>query len=153
MEEPMADKDWTILNDVVATLDASGLLKRVQLGAGPRPEDVPASQLPACFVEYLGTDEFPAAGDDELFAAVRFRLALIVKGHDEAERIEAAVKLANDVKDTLMVDRFRSSQSAYGPAQKPTEFGSASVSARTTHPFTVIEVDGSCGFYTSETAR
>ena len=149
----MADKDWTILKHVVSTLDASGLLKRVQLGAGPRPEDIPAAQLPACFVEYLGTDEYPTAGDDELFAAVRFRLALIVKGRDEAERVETAIKLANDVKDTLMVDRFRASQAAYGPAQKPTEFASAGVSARFTHPFTVIELDGSCGFYTSETNR
>ena len=149
----MADKDWTILNHVVSTLDASGLVRRVQLGAGPKPEDLPVSQLPACFVEYLGTDEFPTAGDDELFAAVRFRLALIVKARDETERIEAAIKLANDVKDTLMVDRFRSSQAAYGPAQKPTEFGSANVSARTAHPFTVVELDGSCGFYTSETSR
>ena len=149
----MADKDWSILNDVVSTLDGSGLLKRVQLGAGPAAEDMPVSQLPACFVEYLGTDEFPAAGDDELFASMRFRLTLILKGKDEAERIEAAIKLANDVKDTLMVDRFRSSQAAYGPAQKPTEFGSAVVSARFGHPFTVIDVDGSCGFYTSETSR
>jgi len=149
----MADKDWSILNDVVSTLESSGLLRRVQLGAGPRPEDVSVSQLPACFVEYAGTDEFPSAGDDELFASLRFRLALIVKGHDEAGRIEAAVKLANDVKDTLMVDRFRSGQAAYGPAQKPTEFGAASVSARYTHPFTVLEIDASCGFYTSETSR
>ena len=99
----------------------AGSGRRVALGAGPTPEEVPASQLPACFVAYLGTDEFPAAGDDELFASVRFRLTLIVKGPDDAERIESAVKLVNDVKDTLMVDRFRSSQSAYGPAQKPTE--------------------------------
>jgi hypothetical protein len=149
----MADKDWTILNHVAATLESSGLLKRVQLGAGPKPEDLPVSQLPACFVEYVGTDEFPTAGDDELFASVRFRLALIVKGHDEPERIEAAIKLSNDVKDALMVDRFRSSQAAYGPAQKPTEFGTGTVSTRYTHPFTVIELDGSCGFYTSETSR
>lgn len=149
----MADKDWSILNDVVLTLEGSGLLRRVQLGAGPTPEDVPVSQLPGCFVEYVATDEFPAAGDDELFASVRFRMTLIVKGPDDAERIEAAMKLVNDVKDTLMVDRFRSSQSAYGPAQKPTEFGSATVSSRFGHPFTVIDVDGSCGFYTSETSR
>ncbi|HUU42389.1 MAG TPA: hypothetical protein VMX57_01330 [Planctomycetota bacterium] len=150
----MADKDWSILSDVVSTLEGSGLLRLVRLGAGPRPEDVPVSQLPACFVAYEGTDEFPSAGgDDELFCALRFRLALIVKGQEEDARIESAVKLANDVKDTLMVDRFRSSQAAYGPAQKPTEFGPSNVSAAFAHPFTVLEIDGSCGFYTSEVAR
>ena len=150
----MADKDWSILNDVVATLENSGLLALVRLGAGPSAEDAPVSQLPACFVAYEGTDEFPSAGgDDELFCALRFRLVLVVKGQEEAARIESAVKLANDVKDTLMVDRFRSSQAAYGPAQKPTEFGPGNASARFGHPFTVLEIDGSCGFYTSETSR
>ena len=61
----MADKDWSILNDVVSTLEGSSLLRLVRLGAGHDPEDIPLSQLPACFVEYVGTDEFPAAGDDE----------------------------------------------------------------------------------------
>jgi len=149
----MADKDWSILNDVVSTLQSSGLLRLVRLGAGPSPEDMPVSQLPACFVEYVGTDEFPSSGDDELFSSLRFRLALVVKGPNETARIESAVKLANDVKDTLMVDRFRSSQAAYGPAQKPTEFGSGTASSRFAHPFTVLELDGSCGFYTSETSR
>lgn len=150
----MADKDWNILNHVVSTLEGSGLLRLVRLGAGPRPEDVPLSQLPACFVAYVGTDEFPAAGgDDELFCALRFRLVLVTKGQDEADRIASVVKLANDVKDTLMVDRFRGSQAAYGPAQKPTEFGAGAVSSRFDHPFTVLEIEGSCGFYASETAR
>ena len=149
----MADKDWSILNDVVSTVEASGLVNTVKLGAGPSPEEMPVSQLPACFVEYVGTDEFPSAGDGELFASLRFRLSLVVKGQGETERIESTIKLVNDVKDTLMVDRFRSSEAAYGPAQKPTEFGSATVSSRFTHPFTVIDVDGSCGFYTSETSR
>ncbi len=149
----MADKDWGILNNVASALTASGLAKLVRLGAGPKPEDIPAAQLPACFVEYQGTDEFPLAGDDEVFCVLRFRLTLVVKGQDESARVESAVKLANDVKDTLMVDRFRGSQAAYGPAQKPTEFGAASVSSRVGHPFTAIEIDGSCGFYTSEIAR
>lgn len=149
----MADKDWSILNHVVSTLEGSGLLRLVRMGAGPKPEDIPVSQLPACFVEYAGTDEFPSAGDGELFCAVRFQLVLIVHGADETARIESAVKLANDLKDALMVDRFRSSQAAYGPAQKPTEFGAAAASARFAHPFTVLEIDGSCGFYTSETSR
>ena len=83
----MADKDWTILKNVAETLADSGLLRLVKLGAGPKPEDVPASQLPACFVDYAGTDEFPAAGDDEVFCAVRFRLILVVQGGDPAARI------------------------------------------------------------------
>ena len=149
----MADKDWSILNDVVSTVESSGLVKLTRLGAGPEPQDVPVSQLPACFVEYMGTDEYPAAGDDELFSEVRFRLNLIVKGRAETERVESAIKLANDVKDALMVDRFRSSNAAYGPAQKPTEFGQGHVSPRVKHPFTLIEVDASCGFYVSETSR
>jgi hypothetical protein len=149
----MADKDWSILNHVVSTLSGSSLLKLVRLGAGPRPEEVPVSQLPACFVEYSGTDEFPATGDDEVFSVLRFKLALVVKGQEESARIESAMKLANDLKDALMVDRFRSSLAAYGPAQKPTEFGAAGVSARFPHPFTVVEIEGSCGFYTSEVSR
>jgi hypothetical protein len=149
----MADKDWSILTGVVSTLEGSGLLRTVRLGAGPRPEDIPISQLPACFVEYAGTDEFPSAGDDVLFCTLRFRLVLVVKGQDEPGRIESAVKLANDLKDALMVDRFRSGLAAYGPAQKPTEFGQATVSTRFTHPFTVLEIEGSCGFYASETSR
>jgi hypothetical protein len=147
------DKDWLILNDVVTTLDGSNLVKWVRLGAGPRPEDVPVSQLPACFVEYTGTDEYPAAGEDELFSTVRFRLVVVVKGQDEKERVERAVKLVNDLKDALMINRFRSGSAAYGPAQKPTEFGQAGVSPKFAHPFTVVEVEGSCGFYTSEVAR
>ncbi len=149
----MADKDWSILSDVVSTLEDSGLLKLVRVGAGTRPEDIPVSQLSACFVDYVGTDEFPTAGDDELFCALRFRLVLVVKGHDEAARLESAMKLANDVKDVLMVDRFRSNQAAYGPAQKPTEFGMSTVSPRFRHPFTVLEIEGSCGFYSSEISR
>jgi hypothetical protein len=151
----MADKDWSILNHVVSTVSASGLVRLTRLGTLPagREGEMPAAQLPACFVEYLGTDEFPVAGDDEVFCAVRFRLALVVKGPDEPARIEAAMKLANDVKDALMVDRFRGSQAAYGAAQKPTEFAGGAVCARATHPFTAVEIDGSCGYYTSETAR
>lgn len=150
----MADKDWSILNNVVSTLENSGLLQLVRLGAGTDPEDIPVSQLPACFVAYEGTDEFPAAGgDDELFCALRFRLVIVVKEQAEDTRIESAVKLANDVKDTLMVDRFRSNQAAYGPAQKPTEFGPSNASRKSGHPFTILEINGSCGFYTSETSR
>ena len=149
----MPDKDWSILNDVVSTVEASGLVKLARLGAGPEPKDVPVSQLPACFVGYLGTDEYPASGDDELFCAVRFRLNLLVKGRDESERVESAIKLANDLKDALMVDRFRSSNAAYGPAQKPTEFGLGQVSPNARHPFTQVEIEGTCGFYTSEVSR
>lgn len=149
----MADKDWGILSHVLSTLGASNLVKLARLGSGPSPEEIPAAQLPACFVEYLGTDEFPLAGDDEVFCVLRFRLALFVKGPDEPARIESAMKLANDVKDLLMLDRFRASQAAFGPAQKPTEFGAGAVRARVTHPFTAVEVDGSCGFYSSEIAR
>ncbi len=149
----MADKDWGILSNVLSTLSASNLVKLARLGSGPAPEDIPAAQLPACFVEYLGTDEFPLAGDDEVFCVLRFRLALFVKGPDEPARIESAMKLANDVKDLLMLDRFRGSQAAFGPAQKPTEFGAGAVRERVTHPFTAVEVDGSCGFYSSEIAR
>ncbi|MCP4639658.1 MAG: hypothetical protein GY851_04465 [bacterium] len=109
--------------------------------------------MPACFVDYVGTDEFPTAGDDELFCALRFRLWLAVEGSDEPKRIESAMALANDIKDTLMVDRFRSNQAAYGPAQKPTEFGMSTVSPRFRHPFTVLEIEGSCGFYSSEVSR
>jgi hypothetical protein len=149
----MADKDWSILTSVVSALEGCGLLRTVRLGAGPRPEDVPMSQLPGCFVEYGGTDEFPSAGDGELFSVVRFRAVLVVKGQEEAGRIQSAMQLANDVKDALMVDRFRSGLAAYGPAQKPTEFGQATVSPKFAHPFTVIEIEGSCGFYGSETSR
>ena len=149
----MADKDWGILNNVASALTASGLVKLVRLGAGPKPEDIPAAQVPVCFVEYQGTDEFPLAGDDEVFCVLRFRLTLVVKGPEESARIESAIKLANDVKDALMVDRFRGSQAAYGPAQKPTEFATGAVSSRVPHPFTAIELDGSCGFYASEIAR
>jgi len=149
----MADKDWSILTSVVSTLKSSSLLKLVRLGAGPKAEEIPIAQLPACFVEYAGTDEFPSTGDDELFSTLRFRLVLVVKGPDEAARVESAIKLANDLKDVLMVDRFRSGLAAYGPAQKPTEFGQATASPKFTHPFTVLEIDGSCGFYTSETSR
>ncbi len=149
----MADKDWGIVNGVVATLASSGLVKLARLGGGPKPEDLPAAQLPACFVEYLGTDEFPLAGDDEVFCIVRFRLVLVVKGSDEPARIESAVKLANDVKDALMVDRYRGGLAAFGPAQKPTEFGAGAVSPRVSHPFTAVEVDASCGYYTSEISR
>jgi hypothetical protein len=149
----MADKDWVILNDVVSTLKGSGLVRLVRLGGGASPEDIPVSQLPACFVEYAGTDEFPSAGDGELFCALRFRLVIVVKEQEEAARIESVIKLANDVKDALMVNRFRSNQAAYGPAQKPTEFGAGGVSRKSAHPFTVLEIEGSCGFYASETAR
>lgn len=149
----MPDKDWTILNDVLQAVDDSGLVKLSRLGAGPAPQDVPVSQLPACFVEYAGTDEYPAAGDDELFCTLRFRLNVLVKGREESERIQSAIALANDLKDALMVDRFRSSTAAYGPAQKPTEFGLGQVSPRVQHPFTRVEIEGSCGFYTSEVSR
>ncbi len=149
----MADKDWSILNNVLSTLGHSNVVKLARLGAPQGGEEIPAAQLPACFVEYLGTDEFPIAGDDEVFGVVRFRLALVVKGPDEPSRIESAMKLANDVKDLLMVDRFRGNQAAFGPAQKPTEFGAGNVNPRVTHPFAAVEVVGTCGFYTSEISR
>lgn len=72
---------------------------------------------------------------------------------DEAARVELAMKLANDVKDALMVDRFRAGLAAFGPAQKPTEFAAGAVSPGASHPFTAYEIDGSCGFYASEIAR
>ena len=75
----MADKDWGIVNSVVSAVASSGLVKLARLGGGPRPEDLPVAQLPACFVSVLGTDEFPLAGDDEVFCVVRFKLVLVVK--------------------------------------------------------------------------
>jgi hypothetical protein len=150
----MADKDWGILNDVYLAVAGSGLVRQVRLGSGPKAEEAAAMQLPACFVDYAGTDEYPSgAGESDLFSVLRFKLLVIVKGQEEAARVESAAKLANDLKDALMADRFRSGRAAYGPAQKPTEFGKSSVSSRHGHPFTAIEIEGTCGFYTSEVAR
>ncbi len=98
----MADEAWTILRRIKVVARAMRF-REVRIEAGDR-EDVAASKFPALVIRLLSLDENEDSSDDGVEHLTPIELYVFLSRNREAERVEEAIKLINDLKNAIEAD-------------------------------------------------